>query len=72
MIDSSIVEQHLDQPVVALDGAARSLHAREVPQITLVVWPVAAALRANIDTNGEMAGLRQTTAGCLPDQSVAA
>ena len=72
MIDSSIVEQHPDQPVVALDGGERSLHAREVPQIALVVRPVAGALSADIDANGEMAGLRQTTAGRLPDQSVAA
>ena len=72
MIDSSIVEQHPDQPVVALDRGERGLHAREVPQIALVVRPVAGTLRADIDADGEMAGLRQTTAGCLPDQSVAA
>jgi hypothetical protein len=53
-------------------AASHSLHAREVPQIALVVRPVAGALRTDIDADGEMAGLRQTTAGRLPDQSVAA
>ena len=72
MIDAGIVEQHPDQSVVALDGRQRRLHAREVAQVALVVWPIARAVRADIDADGNMARLRESAAGCLPNQAVAA
>ena len=40
--------------MVALDLRQRGIHLGEVPQVALVVRPVAGTLRADIDADGEM------------------
>ena len=70
MIDTRIVEQNAAKPVVALDCRERGVHAREVRKVALVVRPVAGALRTDIDADGKIPRLRQTTAGCLADQAI--
>jgi hypothetical protein len=72
MINTCIVEQHLDQPVVPLDCRERRRHAIKVGQVALVMRPIAGAVRTDIDADRKMTGLRQATAGRLADQAIAA